>query len=139
MATNDPVNVSREEIIARSLTGRCPNCGCFGLFKNWFKLNRTCRDCGMTLKKEESGFYFGTTSIGYVVAIILVLIPVCFLVVNKVLSVWLGVSIAILGSILLTVLIYPLMLSWVIMSYYTLFPHQLPGNQRNEEANQPSP
>ncbi|WOO40150.1 DUF983 domain-containing protein [Rubellicoccus peritrichatus] len=128
MPSNDSADVSREEIIARSLTGRCPNCGCFGLFKSWFKLNKTCRDCGMSLEKEESGFYFGTTSIGYVVSIIVVLIPICLLVVNKALSVWTGVALAILGSVLLTMLIYPLMLSWIIMSYYVLFPNQLPRN-----------
>ena len=66
---------------SRALTGRCPNCGQFGMFKNWFRLHKRCLNCGMELEKEESGFYFGTTSIGYVLSIILVIIPVCILVV----------------------------------------------------------
>ncbi len=82
----------------------------------------------MPLEKEDSGFYFGTTSIGYVLAIIVVIIPICILVVQDVLAMWTGVIIGIVGSVLLTSLLYPLMLSWVIMSYYTMFPHELPLN-----------
>ena len=82
----------------------------------------------MPLEKEDSGFYFGTTSIGYVLAIIVVIIPICILVVQDVLEMWTGVIIGIVGSVLLTSLLYPLMLSWVIMSYYTMFPHELPLN-----------
>jgi hypothetical protein len=72
----------------------------------------------MELEKEESGFYFGTTSIGYVLAIVLVIIPVCILVVKDILSMWLGVGIGIIGSIMLCTLLYPLMLCWVIMLYF---------------------
>jgi hypothetical protein len=82
----------------------------------------------MPLEKEDSGFYFGTTSIGYVLAIIVVIIPICILVVQDVLAMWTGVIIGIVGSVLLTSLLYPLMLSWVIMSYYAMFPHELPRN-----------
>lgn len=116
---------SRSEIIARGLTGRCPRCGAFGLFRHWFRLNKACSGCGLELEKEESGFYFGTTSIGYVMAIIVVLIPVCVLVVLDVLSVWLGVGLAIGGSVLLVVAVYPILLSWVLMSYYVIFPERL--------------
>ena len=72
------MKVERGEIFSRALTGRCPNCGQFGMFKNWFRLHKRCSNCGMELEKEESGFYFGTTSIGYVLSIILVIIPVVF-------------------------------------------------------------
>ncbi|MEC8220256.1 MAG: hypothetical protein VX014_06475, partial [Verrucomicrobiota bacterium] len=53
---------------SRALTGRCPSCGQFGMFKNWFRLHKRCPNFGMKLEKEESGFYFGTTSIGYVLS-----------------------------------------------------------------------
>ena len=89
----------------------------------------------MSLEKEDAGFYFGTTSIGYVLTIILIIIPICILVVKKVLAVWTAVLIGVVGSVLLTTLLYPLMLSWVIMSYYTLFPNELPAN--NEPGNEP--
>lgn len=129
------MKVERGKIISRSLTGHCPNCGAFGIFKHWFRLNKRCAGCGMPLEKEDAGFYFGTTSIGYVLAIIVVIIPVCVLSVKEVLAVWTAVVIGIVGSVLLTTLLYPLMLSWVIMSYYTLFPHELPAN--NESENNP--
>jgi len=82
----------------------------------------------MQLEKEESGFYFGTTSIGYVLAIIFVIIPICILVVLDKIGMWTGVTVGIIASILLCVLLYPLLLSWVIMSYYVVCPHELPEN-----------
>ena len=122
------MKVERGEIFSRALTGRCPNCGQFGMFKNWFRLHKRCSNCGMELEKEESGFYFGTTSIGYVLSIILVIIPVCILVVKDMLSMWVGVGIGIAGSIMLCTLLYPLMLCWVIMLYYVVQADELPKN-----------
>jgi len=98
------------------------------MFKHWFRLNKHCTGCEMPLEKEDSGFYFGTTSIGYVLAIIVVIIPICILVVKQIVGMWSGVIIGIVGSVLLTTLLYPLMLSWVIMTYYSMFPHELPAN-----------
>ncbi|NBB79116.1 MAG: DUF983 domain-containing protein [Verrucomicrobia bacterium] len=120
--------VTRSQIARRTLLGRCPNCGCFGIFKNWFRLHKTCPGCGMELEKEESGFYFGTTSVGYVLAIILVIIPVCILVVLEVLGMWLGVAIGIAGSVLLCTLLYPILLCWVVLVYYTVQAEELPEN-----------
>ena len=122
------MKVERGEIFSRALKGRCPNCGQFGMFKNWFRLHKRCPNYGMELEKEESGFYFGTTSIGYVLSIILVIIPVCILVVKDMLSMWVGVGIGIAGSIILCTLLYPLMLSWVIMLYFVVQADELPIN-----------
>ena len=122
------MKVERGEIFSRALTGRSPNCGQFGMFKNWFRLHKRCPNCGMELEKEESGFYFGRTSIGYVLSIILVIIPVCILVVINMLSIWVGVGIGIVGSIMLCTLLYLLMLCWVIMLYYVMQVDELPIN-----------
>lgn len=126
------MKVERAEVFARSMTGRCPNCGSFGIFKNWFRLHKNCPSCEMELEKDESGFYFGTTSIGYVLAIIFVIIPICILVIKEIIGMWLGVSIGILGSILLCTLLYPFMLCWVIMLYYTVQPEELPLNKDSD-------
>ena len=128
------MKITRGEIIARSLTGRCPNCGEFGMFQNWFRLNKRCSSCDMQLEKEESGFYFGTTSIGYVLAIIFVIIPVCILVVMDKLSMWTGVTIGITGSIILCVLLYPFMLCWVIMTYFAVCAQELPQNAEDTQS-----
>jgi uncharacterized protein (DUF983 family) len=124
------MKVERGEVFARSMTGRCPNCGHFSVFKNWFRLLKECPSCGMVLEKDESGFYFGTTSIGYVLAIILVIIPVCILVVMDVIGMWLGIGIGIIGSTVLCTLLYPLMLCWGIMLYYIVQAEELPNNQK---------
>lgn len=83
----------------------------------------------MLLEQEESGFYFGTTSIGYVLAIVLVIIPVCVLVVLDQIGMWAGVMIGILGSVVLCIILYPFLLCWVIASYYLLQPNELPANK----------
>lgn len=88
----------------------------------------------MPLEKEESGFYFGTTSIGYVLAIVVVIIPICVLVVQDRIGMWTGVILAIIGSILLCALLYPLLLSWVILTYYMINPQELPANSPREAA-----
>jgi uncharacterized protein (DUF983 family) len=128
------MNVERGEITARSLIGRCPNCGAFGMFKHWFRLNKQCSGCDMPLEKEDSGFYFGTTSIGYVLAIVVVIIPICVLVVKDMIGMWVGVIAGIVSSVALVTFLYPLLLSWVIMSYYVMFPHELPANSEQNEA-----
>ncbi|MGB0416611.1 MAG: DUF983 domain-containing protein [Coraliomargarita sp.] len=124
--------VSRNEIALRCLSGRCPNCGGFGMFRNWFRLNRNCKCCGMPLERDESGFYFGTTSIGYVLSILLVIIPICFLVVQEIIGMWTGVIIGIVGSVLLCIALYPVLLCWVILSYFLLQPNELTANQASD-------
>ena len=91
--------------------------------------------CDMQLEKDESGFYFGTTSIGYVIAIIFVIIPVCILVVQEKLGMWSGVSLGIGGSIILCTFLYPFMLCWVIMTYFSVCPQELPQNVEKLNVN----
>ena len=76
----------------------------------------------------DEGFYSGTTSIGYVLILLIVVLPVSFLVIFDVIGVKGAIAICIAGTIGLTVGLYPLMLGWVLMSYYLWFPGQLPAN-----------
>ena len=121
--------ITRSQVIARGLLCGCPNCGQRGLLKSWFRLQPACTGCGMDLSKSD-GFYTGTTSIGYVASILVVLIPVLVLVAKKVLTVGLGVALGILGSFAFVVLIYPVMLCWMVMAYHVALPQELPGNRR---------
>jgi hypothetical protein len=82
----------------------------------------------MDLAKSD-GFYTGTTSIGYVASILVVLIPACVLVVKKVLSVPLGIALGIGGSFLFVVGLYPAMLCWMVMAYHVALPGDLPANR----------
>ena len=122
------LKVPRGDIIARGLLCRCPNCGKRGLLASWFRLGKACRSCGMDLARS-AGIYSGTTSIGYVAAIIFVIIPICFLVGFKVLSVTAGVLLGIFGSFGFIVLIYPVMLCWMVMAYHVAMPGELPANE----------
>ena len=130
---SEPVlKVTRGDIMMRGLLCRCPNCGRPGLLKSWFRLNDACaQGCGLDLAKS-AGVYSGTTSIGYVAAIIFVIVPICFLVAAKVLSVTAGVLLGIFGSFGFIVLIYPVMLCWMVMAYHVAMPGELPANGGRE-------
>ena len=121
------LEIPRGAILVRGLFCGCPNCGEHGLLKNWFKLNKTCSGCGLNLEKSD-GFYSGTTSIGYVATILIVLLPVLVLVAQKTLTVTQGILIALAGCGALMVLLYPLMLGWMVMAYYVTMPRELPAN-----------
>ena len=128
------LKITRGDIMMRGVICRCPNCGRPGLLKSWFRLNDACaQNCGLDLAKS-AGVYSGTTSIGYVAAIIFVIIPVCFLVTFKVLSVTAGVLLGIFGSFGFIVLIYPVMLCWMVMAYHLALPEELPANQRKTDG-----
>lgn len=120
--------ISRSLIILRGLRCACPNCGQRGLLASWFRLNPSCKGCGMDLAKSD-GFYTGTTSIGYVASIVVVLIPACVLVAKKVLSVPLGIAVGIGGSFLFVLGLYPAMLCWMVMAYHVALPGELPANR----------
>jgi uncharacterized protein (DUF983 family) len=122
------MSVSRRDIILRGLACRCPNCGARGLLASWFRLRPACAGCGMDLSKSD-GYYTGTTSIGYVASILVVLIPIGVLVVRKVLSVPAGVALGILGSFAFVVLLYPAMLCWMVAAFHVALPGELPANR----------
>ena len=119
--------VGRGAIAMRGLTGRCPNCGTLGMHRDWFHLRPRCKGCDLDLEMDE-GFYSGTTSFGYVLILLVVVLPVVFLVVFDVIGVFGAIAICVVGTVGLTVGLYPVMLSWVLMCYYLWFPEQLPAN-----------
>jgi len=119
--------VSRAQVIARGVRCHCPNCGKRGLLASWFHLNKACAGCGMDLAKSQ-GFYSGTTSIGYVAAILFVLIPDFVLVSAKVIGVTAGILLGMAGSFAFIILIYPAMLCWMVMAYHVALPGELPAN-----------
>jgi uncharacterized protein (DUF983 family) len=125
------LKVTRGDIVARGLLCHCPNCGKRGLLASWFRLNKACLSCGMDLARS-AGIYSGTTSIGYVASIVFVIVPVCFLVAFKVLSVTAGVLLGIFGSFGFIVLVYPVMLCWMVMAYHVALPTELPANGGRE-------
>jgi hypothetical protein len=100
------------------------------MHRDWFHLRPRCKSCDLDLEMDE-GFYSGTTSFGYVLILLVVVLPVVFLVVFDVIGVIGAITICVVGTVGLTVGLYPVMLSWVLMSYYLWFPEQLPANGGN--------
>jgi uncharacterized protein (DUF983 family) len=131
------MSVSRGEIAKRCLLLRCPNCAAGRQLRSWFKLHPACPQCGLKHGGED-GFTLGTTSIGYVVAFFLVVLPVCVLVVMNVLSVWVGVALGILGTVMVSVGLYPMFLGWVLMTYYVSTADSLPANKSEKVESQKS-
>lgn len=78
---------------------------------------------------KEEGFTLGTTSIGYVVALFIVLLPTILLAIQEKLSFWVAIIAGGAGSFLLPIIIYPLLLCWVVAFYYGCFPNELPENR----------
>jgi uncharacterized protein (DUF983 family) len=122
--------VSRAQIAQRCLLLRCPNCGARGQMRTWFRLQPKCPQCGL-VHSQEDGFTLGTTSIGYVVAFLFVVLPMCILVVENILSVWTGVILGILVSLALSIGLYPCFLGWVLLTYYLINADNLPANRPN--------
>ena len=122
------MTVTRQQIALRGLACRCPNCGGRGLLASWFRLRPACAACGMDLSRSD-GYYTGTTSIGYVASILVVLLPVGILVVRKALPVWAGVAAGIVGSLAFVLLLYPAMLCWMVAAYHVALPGELPANR----------
>lgn len=127
MKEETQLTVTRGDIILRGIRCRCPNCGERGLLASWFRLGKACESCGMDLARS-AGIYSGTTSIGYVAAIICILIPDFIMVYNQVLSVAVGITLGLVGSFAFIVLIYPVMLCWMVMAYHVALPGELPAN-----------
>ncbi len=123
--------MTRGQILGRCLRLRCPNCAGAGLLKSWFRLNRKCPACGMETGKEE-GFTLGTTSIGYVLALFVILLPLILLAAEGRVSFWVALLAGGLGSFLFPLTLYPLLLCWVVGGYYGSLPGELPANQERE-------
>lgn len=130
---NSHMTIHRKNIILRCLSFKCPRCAASGYLKSWFRIKSQCESCGLILARDESGFYFGTTSIGYVISFLFIIIPACVAVILDLVGVWVAVVSAICLSILVNILIFPVLLSWVIMSYFFLQPEALEDTDQKED------
>lgn len=127
------MKVGRATVIRRCMRMRCPNCNQAPLLRSWFHLYPECPLCKRSHDKE-SGFTLGTTSLGYVLALLLVLAPIIFAAVQGIISLPWALVLGGLGSLLLPILLYPFLLCWVVASYYGFLPGELPLNQEAEGA-----
>lgn len=125
------MNVTRGQIIARGLANRCPNCGGRTLFKpgTLFELDRSCRDCGLKIEKDE-GFFLGAMAINYGVTCFGLLAPVAILWYLGALGGRTAIILAGTLAVLAPVALYRSSRSWQLMLYYFFLPQHLPANRR---------
>jgi uncharacterized protein (DUF983 family) len=131
LANLSPMQVTRGQIIARGLANRCPNCGGRTLFKQGtlFELDRSCRDCGLKIEKDE-GFFLGAMAINYGVTCVGLLTPVVILWYLGVLPGKVAIGLALALAVLAPLALYRSSRSWQLMLYYYFLPQQLPANRR---------
>ena len=125
------MQVTRGQIISRGLANRCPNCGGKTLFKEGkvFELDRTCRQCGLKLEKDE-GFFLGAMALNYGVTCVGLLAPVGILWYCGGLPGKVGIGLAIGLGLLAPMALYRSSRSWQLMIYYFFLPQHLPANRR---------
>ena len=129
------MNVTRQQIISRGLTNRCPNCGQRTLFKpgTFFQVNRECPNCGLKIERDE-GSFLGAMSLNYGVTLVCFLVPVMVLAYNKVIGTNTAIVLAGIGAVGFPALFYRSSRSWWLMNYYVFLPHHLPANQTSVRA-----
>lgn len=125
------MEVTRGQIITRGLGNRCPNCGGKTLFKagKVFELDRSCRQCGLKLEKDE-GFFLGAMAINYGVTCVGLLTPVAILWYLGVVPGKVAIGLALGLALLAPLALYRSSRSWQLMLYYFFLPQHLPANRR---------
>ncbi len=123
------MKVSRSQVIANGLAGRCPNCGGRTLFQEGrlFKVNPVCPDCGLTIEKGD-GAFLGPLVINYGVTAFGVIIPVILLYVAGRIGAGAALAVCLVASLAVPLLLYRLSWGWWLMLYYFFLPDNLPAN-----------
>jgi len=127
------------------MTGTCPRCGGPGLhpgdatrpdtMKRWgFRLRPECPYCGLRYQ-EESGVTLGTTVVGYVLVLLLVVAPILIGTALGWLSLWWGVVLGVLLSFGIPALLYPLLLRVTLAAWFGFHPDAF--DQENEPPRSP--
>ena len=125
------MEVTQGQIISRGLANCCPNCGGKTLFKEGkvFELDRSCRQCGLKLEKDE-GFFLGAMALNYGVTCVCFLTPVAILWYLGVFSGKTAIILAMTLALLAPLALYRSSRSWQLMIYYFFLPQHLPANRR---------
>ena len=93
---------------SRILKNLCPKCGKDKLVTNWFSVMHTCECCQYVLQNQE-GYTYGMSSIGYIIAFFLVVVPMCGLILMGLIPTFWGIIIMFLLSMGIYIALYPAM------------------------------
>jgi uncharacterized protein (DUF983 family) len=123
------VKVTRIEVIANGIRGRCPNCGQRTIFQEGrlFKVNVTCPTCGLKIENGD-GAFLGPFAINYGVTVFGIIIPVMALYAAGKLGAGAALAIAVVVGLAVPLLLYRLSWGWWLMLYYFFLPDNLPAN-----------
>lgn len=58
--------MSWPKTLAWGITGRCPNCGSPGIFRQWLQMKEHCPRCGIQFERDE-GYWTGAMGINIIV------------------------------------------------------------------------
>lgn len=134
MAANENILVvPRGEILARGLSGRCPNCGHDSLFPDdALRIREACPVCGLVFD-PGGGFWLGPWVINFTITAFAVVLPLILLGVRGMIPFSLAAILAVLvGVVLLPWLLYRRSWSWWLTLYFYFLPHKLPANGSEE-------
>ena len=123
------MNVTRMDVLANGIKGRCPNCGQRTLFQQGrpFKVNEACPTCGLRIENGD-GAFLGPLVINYGVTVFGMVIPVIALCASGRLGANAALAISLVVGLVVPLLLYRLSWAWWLMLYYFFLPDNLPAN-----------
>lgn len=123
------MKVTRIQIIRNGIACRCPNCGGRTLFEpgRLFKVNETCRTCGLRIQKGD-GEFLGPFVINYGVTSFGVIIPLIILYARGRLGPRATLTLCFAAALAIPPILYRLSWAWWLMLYYFFLPDNLPAN-----------
>ncbi len=122
------MRISLQQIVARGLRLRCPNCGSKTLFKTWVRPNTTCSTCQFKLLRG-GGSTLGGMIINYGITVFALLPIIPLLYSLDIISLKVAIIVAIAVALTAPALLYRLSWSLWLMCYYFFLPHELPANR----------
>jgi len=124
------MNVTRVEVIRRSLKGLCPNCARPTLFREgrMFKVNETCSHCGLKIENGD-GAFLGPFVINYGITVAVFVVPAVVACWTGKLGIVPAVAIAGGGAFLAPLFLYRLSWSLWLGVYYYFLLDNLPANR----------
>jgi len=122
------MNVSKTQILARGMAGRCPNCGEKTLFpRGSLRIRRRCPVCGTGFDRGE-GFFLGPWVLNYTLAVFVFVLPAIVAGTMGKIPWSLALVLAAAGCTLIPIMLYRRTWSWGLMLYFYFLPHSLPAN-----------
>ncbi len=124
------MNVTRGQILARGIAGRCPNCGERTFFPpgRSLRVHEQCANCGLKFNRGE-GFFLGPFVVNYGLVVFGFLPVVVVPYVAGIIGARTALAVAGIGVLVLPLLLYRLTWSWWLTGYFFFLPQKLSQNR----------